>query len=394
MTNEAIYTIQKWGRVALHSNTIGSSYFQHRTQLSNPDKNDILPLSELDDTHQIFIIGGSLPQSHPVISHLIQNNRFHNRSKLTLITTDPEDKYSLRVDTTHYIRDYYAFIKAINHYLIAYNKAFGIFVEGLASHNKEYFDYMNSLDAGDFYSKAGVSSEIIQQIAEEIIKIPETALIMSETEIDERTLVEAHNLMLLTEKQGKPSSGIINLRPSCNTQGLYDMGAMYQYGPGNRKIEGEYLDLLQKTWGNIKLSTQCSSIENQLQSEGSKNFFVFGDDPIKADASMISHFEKAQFVMLQTIFKNETTLYADLLIPANFGIEIGGSYTSSFKVAQSFKAVKKPTIKWNDYQFYAKLHEVFDIETPSNSSDIFFEMLSFLQPDCCSGGRHHFKITE
>ena len=60
----------------------------------------------------------------------------------------------------------------------------------------------------------------------------------------------------------------------------------------------------------------------------------------------------------------------------------------------SFKAVKKPTIKWNDYQFYAKLHEVFGIETPSNSSDIFFEMLSFLQPDCCSGGRHHFKITK
>lgn len=393
-TNEAIYMIQKWGRAALLSNTIGSSYFQNRSQLSNPDKNDILPLSELDDSHQIFIIGGSLPESHPVISHLLQNSRFHNRATLILITTNPKDKYALRVDTTHYIKDYYTFIKAINHYLITYDKAFGIFVEGLASHKTEYFEHISSLDADELYSKAGVSFEVIQQIAEQILEIPETALIMSEYEIDEKTLVEAHNLMLLTEKQGKPSAGIINLRPSCNTQGLYDMGAMSEYGPGNRKIEGEYLDLLQETWGNIKLSSHFNSLENQIQSEENKNFFIFGDDPIKADPTIIPHFEKAQFVMLQTTFKNETTLYADLMIPANFGIELGGSYTSSFKVAQSFKAVKKPTIKWNDYQFYAKLHEVFGIETPSNSSDIFFEMLSFLQPDCCSGGRHHFKITK
>ena len=47
-----------------------------------------------------------------------------------------------------------------------------------------------ALDADELYSKAGVSFEVIQQIAEQILEIPETALIMSEYEIDEKTLVE------------------------------------------------------------------------------------------------------------------------------------------------------------------------------------------------------------
>ena len=103
--------------------------------------------------------------------------------------------------------------------------------------------------------------------------------------------------------------------------------------------------------------------------------------------------KNSNFICVQSIFENETTEIADLVLPMNFGIEIGGSYTSSFKVAQNFQAVKKTSFTWNDYQFYAQLHNAFGIDSPSHYSEIFLEMISLLQPTCCSDKRHKFEIN-
>jgi len=394
LTNEAMYMIQKWGRAGLQTNSIGSTYFINRTILSNMDKNDILPLHELEGSKQIFILGGNLAQDHPVISHLVQNNRYNNFSKVTLITDDDNIEYKKRVDSTFVVKDYFYFTKAICFYLVSNNKDFGIFVDGLAQGIEEYKTQLLQKNYTELLEKAGTDAETIEKIATILIEVPETAFILSEKNLDEKTLLEVKNLMLLTEKQGKTFSGIINLKPSCNTQGLFDMGILPEYGPGNRKIEGAYLQLLKNTWNCQKLSTNFGCPGDVISKGNSKNLFIFGQNPVKEIPEASEMMKNSNFICVQSIFENETTEIADLVLPMNFSIEIGGSFTSSFKVAQNFQAVKKTSFTWNDYQFYAQLHKAFGITSPTHYSEIFLEMITLLQPACCSDKRHKFVIND
>jgi predicted molibdopterin-dependent oxidoreductase YjgC len=153
------------------------------------------------------------------------------------------------------------------------------------------------------------------------------------------------------------------LKTSCNSQGIYDMGILPEYGPGFRKMEGDYMELLKEVW-------QTDDLPTQFERKEAKNLFVFGGNgPVEQDAS---------FICVQSIFENEATAVADLVIPMNFAIETGGSFTSSFKVAQSFNAVKTCEFGWNDYQFYAQLQEKFGLKGNPNTDEIFAEMISLL----------------
>jgi formate dehydrogenase major subunit len=394
MTNEAMYMIQKWGRVGLQTNTIGSPYFINRSKASNLDKNDILPLQELEGSKHIFVLGGDLPKDHPVISHLVQNHRFFKNGEVTFITTEQNHPFSNRTDHTLNILDMFYFIKAVSHYLVHSEKMFGIFVNGLAKEWNAYREAILKCNYEELLLKAGVDNQTIEKFAQLLINIPETAFILSEKNTDEKTMTELKNLMLLTEKQGKTFSGMVVLKPACNTQGLFDMGIYLDYGPGFRKMEGSYLELLKNHWHTSRLSTQFMCPGQALQKGSPKNLFIFGLDLINDTPELTEMIKKASFICVQSLFENETTEIADLVLPMNFAIEIGGSFTSSFKVAQNFQAVKKSKINWNDYQFYAELHAYFDIQSPKHYSEIFLEMISLLQPSCCSDNRHCFVIND
>lgn len=271
---------------------------------------------------------------------------------------------------------------------------FGIFVNGLAKDWNTYREAILKYDDAQLIEKAGVDPSVIEKFAQTLIDIPETAFIFSEKNTDEKTMTELKNLMLLTEKQGKTYAGMIALKPASNTQGLFDMGIYPDYGPGFRKIEGTYLELLKNHWHTTRLSTQFNCPGKALKTNTHNNLFVFGLDLIKDTPEMTEMIKKAEFICVQSLFENETTAIADLVLPMNFAIEIGGSYTSTFKVAQSFRAVKKSKIDWNDYQFYGELHKQFGIQSPSHYSEIFLEMISLLQPTCCSDNRHIFTIND
>jgi len=301
---------------------------------------------------------------------------------ITYISNE-KDFYACRADATIVVKDYHAFAKALNYYLLKSEKAFGIFLEGLALNFLEYKENLLKENYAQLLENSGIDASIVEKIANELIDTPESVIIVSEKTIDEAAFQELKNTMYLTEKQGKMFSGIMTLKKACNSQGLYDMGIHTEYGPGFRKMEGEYLELLQKVWKTDGLPTPYRS-ENLA-----KNVFVFGDNAEILRAAL----QSASFICVQALFENELTALADLVLPMNFAIEIGGSFTSSFKVLQSFKAVKTCEFGWNDYHFYAQLQEAFGIQAVHEPDAIFLETISLLQPGCCADGRHRFYCS-
>ena len=395
LTNEAMYLIQKLARTCLKTNAVGSSYFMKHGVALNVNKNDNLPVGELHGAKHIYIVGTDLAKEHPVIHHLVQNSRVENHTPVTLITSDSHSSLIHRVDNLLFINDEHAFVTAVNYYILKNGLDFGIFVkDGLAQFFNEYKTQILSLDYNDLLQRANVSNETIEQFVKEIIETPECAFIISEKSSDLNTFCELKNLMLLTEKQGKPFSGLMLLKPDCNTQGLFDMGVHQEYGPGFRKWEGDYIELVKKTWQVDYLPVENVCPGTLLGKKEAKNLFVFGDNIVENYPFTKEFIETVGFVCVQSVFENETTALADLILPMNFAIELGGTVTSSFKVAQPFEAVRPCPFHWNDYQFYAQLMQAFGVETPHNHNDIFLEMITLLQPECCTDTRHRFEIVE
>jgi len=388
-----MYLLQKIARTCLRTNAISSSYFMQRGLPFHVNKNDNLPLGELHGAKRIYIVGTDLAKEHPVISHLVQNSREENHTPVTFITTDMDSSLSHRVDNTLLINDYQSFITSVNHYILKNNLEKGIYVNGLAQFFDEYKKHILSLNYNELLKQANISNESIMQLVSEIIETPETAFIFSKKSGDFKTFLELKNLMLLTEKQGKIFSGLMMLKPDCNTQGLYDMGVHQAYGPGFRKWEeGDYLELVKKVWNVEHLPTDTVCPGTLLLNGEAKNLFIFGEDMV-GDYPFTKEFvEKADFICVQSVFENETTALADLILPMNFAIELGGSFTSSFKVAQPFEAVRPCPFEWSDYQFYAQLIRSFGIESPETPNNIFLEMIALLQPECCADRRHKFEI--
>jgi len=397
LTNEAMYLVQKLARTCLDTNSVGSSYFmQRQTKNSLPfnvNKNDNLTIGELRGAKRIYIVGTDLAKEHPVISHLVQNSRVEHHTPVTLITSDVPSSLVHRVDNLLQINDEHAFVSAVNHYILKNNCAKSIFTDGLAQYFDEYKSHILSLHYDELLQRAHVSNETVVHFVKEILETPECVFIFSEKNGDLNTFCELKNLMLLTEKQGKTYCGLMLLKPDCNTQGLYDMGIHQEYGPGFRKWEGEYIELVKKTWKVEQLPTEYICPGTLLGNKQAKNVFIFGDNIVENYPFTKEFIELADFVCVQSIFENETTALADLILPMNFAIELGGSFTSSFKVAQPFEAVRPCPFNWNDYQFYAQLMNAFGVEVSQDKDDIFMEMILLLQPGCCSDQRHRFEMV-
>ena len=394
LPNELMYVIQKWVRAGLKTNSVSSTYFLNKSEIFNLNKNDNVPLHELYGAKRLYILETELSEKHPVINHYVQNHRYTNQIPVTFITSNTKSSYLHKVDEAIVIKDSGSFVKVLNYYLLKNNKAFGIFVEGIAL---GFEDYKNTLLRENFEAllqKAGVSESMVQNLAQELLETPETIFIVSEHHLTEPTFCELKNLMLLTEKQGKTFSGMMCLKTHCNAQGLFDMGVHQNYGTGFRKIEEPYLNLLQKTWEIEQLPQEQICLSTLLDSHKAKNVFLFGENPVKEFHTLTEYFKAADFLMVSAIFENETTAIADLVLPMNFGIEIGGSYTSSFKVVQPFEAIKPCPFDWNDYRFMADLSEQYGLKRLETPSEIFLETIQLFQPGCCGEGRHRFMIGE
>jgi predicted molibdopterin-dependent oxidoreductase YjgC len=351
-----------------------------------------LPVGELHGAKHIYIVGTDLTKEHPVINHLVQNSRKENHTPVTLITTETTSSLSHRIDNILHIDNFHAFLTAINYYIIKNNLEKGIFVNGVAQMLDEYKTYILSFNYDELLKRAHISNETLAQMVNEIFEIPESVFIFSEKSGDLKTFCELKNLMLLTEKQGKTFCGLMLLKPDYNTQGLFDMGIHPEYGPGFRKWEDNYVELVKKTWNVEDLPLNTTSPESLLNNKEAKNIFIFGDDIVGKHPDAKASIEAADFVCVQSVFENETTALADLILPLNFAIELGGSFTSSFKVLQPFEAVRPCPFEWNDYQFYTQLMKTFDVDTVQHHTDVFIEMISLLQLGCCSEERHKFQI--
>ena len=120
----------------------------------------------------------------------------------------------------------------------------------------------------------------------------------------------------------------------------------------------------------------CSLKEGEIA-----NLFIFGEDPLGCavdHGSMEKILARASFKVVQDYFMTETAAAADLVLPATFPYETGGTFTSSQKVIQEFGKEMNSPVAMTSLQQLSAILMKFDLETPDNPRDIFMEIITLL----------------
>ncbi len=157
------------------------------------------------------------------------------------------------------------------------------------------------------------------------------------------------NLAMMTGKVGERGSALLPLRGQNNVQGSSDMGALPDTYTAYRPVSDEQVaQSFEEAWG-VPLSREKgftipqmfdAAIDGRL-----KAMYIFGEDVAQTDpdtAHVSEALENLEFLVCQEIFENETTKYADVILPASAFLEKCGTFVNAERRFQAVEAAIDP----------------------------------------------------
>ena len=152
------------------------------------------------------------------------------------------------------------------------------------------------------------------------------------------------NLAMMTGKVGRPGSALLPLRGQNNVQGSSDMGALPDTYTAYRQVSDEAVATqFEQAWGvplSRKKGMKIPEMFDAAIAGGLKAMYIFGEDVAQTDpdtAHVTAALASLEFVVCQEIFENETTRYADVVLPASAFLEKAGTFTNA---ERRFQAVE------------------------------------------------------
>jgi formate dehydrogenase major subunit len=139
-----------------------------------------------------------------------------------------------------------------------------------------------------------------------------------------------------------------------------------------------------------------ATIYEGLESRLLKNLFIFGEDPAGCaiDRTIIEGWlSGAEFIVVQDCFMTETAAMADLILPASFPVESGGSYTNTQKMIQGFEAHFMPAIEKTNLRQLCDLLRAKGVEQSADHHEVLSEIISLL-PEAKDGIPYEFGYTQ
>jgi len=102
--------------------------------------------------------------------------------------------------------------------------------------------------------------------------------------------------------------------------------------------------------------------------------------------------KKAEFIVVQDSFMSETAEMANLVLPASFWFETGGSFTNSNHMVQSFREGLTPKVEQTTVDQLLALLKQFNINGCKDVYDVQTEILSLL-PQTDGQAKYSFVLT-
>ncbi|MDI6889877.1 MAG: formate dehydrogenase subunit alpha [Thermodesulfovibrionales bacterium] len=358
-TNEESYIAQKFARVVMGTNNIDSSVrlcdAPSITALLKTNGINALTnsISEIENAASILIVGANITQSHPVIGLRVKK-AVENGAILIVVSPIEIDlcgfaKVWLRPYPGTDLALFMGMCKAILDGEL-HDNAF------IQEKCENFEDFKNSLDdfpSGKVERITGVSRDKVASAAKIFATNKPSAILWSSglTQYSHGTdnVLGLINLSMLTGNITKPSYGINPLMDHNNSQGVCDMGCLPDFYPGYQAVDQpEMRKRFKSIWGKDLNPNPGLTLTGILQDtlEGKiKAFYIMGSDPVSNIAG--SHkvkeaLKKAEFIIFQDIFLNDTAQFADVILPAASFAEKDGTFTNTETRVQIINKAMEP----------------------------------------------------
>jgi predicted molibdopterin-dependent oxidoreductase YjgC len=171
------------------------------------------------------------------------------------------------------------------------------------------------------------------------------------------------NLALLCGHIGKPGSGLNPLRGQNNVQGCSDSGGLPNVFPGYQSVTDDQVrSKFEQAWG-VQLNPNAGLTTMEMVDASERGeihaYYVMGENPLMSEPDLRHArrvMEELDFVLVQDIFMNETSEYADVILPAASFAEKGGTFTNSDRRVQLVRsAVEAPGEARPDWEILCDL---------------------------------------
>jgi predicted molibdopterin-dependent oxidoreductase YjgC len=165
-------------------------------------------------------------------------------------------------------------------------------------------------------------------------------------------------LRLLNMLASRTRSRLALLTPQNNSQGTIDMGCTPDYYPGYQSItDSDVTRKFEKGWRVelTNLEPPSPDILADLKAGKFKAILIFGEDLTEwdsNDSSIKKALENTRHVVVADMFRNETTKYAQLLLPMSSFAETSGSFTNGLR---GINPVRKAIDPVSGYEFWKVL---------------------------------------
>jgi predicted molibdopterin-dependent oxidoreductase YjgC len=368
LTNESAYILQKFARVALHTNNIDVP----TTDFINPIMNTLVasgsPISNegkiknLEKAKWIIILGRKifLPSSALNPSIYIAKKK---GAKIILIDNEPKSKTPKYVDVNLKL--------GVQQAMNLFN---GIIYNLFNSNPKLAKDCVNYNSFAQSVKNTAIKKlgKDISEHVEKITKIIEHSkgcIIFDQGAIrcsnPEKIVNAIMNVLILS----KNPEGFIPYYDGGNDQGVYDMGATYQYLPGYTMIsDPASSNKFERLWGTA-LPKKGKNYHEMLNG-GVKALYLTETVPGK-------NLRSIEFLILQDIYPSKIMDKADVVLPACAFTEENGTVTSLERRVQKItKAVGGPGLAKPDWRIICDLVKKMGIKgfDYNNHQNIFREI--------------------
>jgi len=400
-TNEDNYLFQKFIRVVFENNNIDyCTRLCHASTVTAMlkaigDGAGSNSIEDFEKTDCLFVTGNNIIETHPVTATYVKAGK---RRGNKIIVCDPKwtplVKYAdiwlqprLGTDV--------ALLNGMIRQIIYDDDIDKVFLSERVDGGMEAFEELKLL-----------VEKYTPEIVEEITTVPadlmieaariyasaDTAMIatgmgMSQQVTGTHNVFSLINMMLITGQIGRERCGIDPPRGQNNVQGATDVGCSPIVYPGYIPVGDEgNRKKIAKLWNvnyeDLPSERGLSTVEimHEAHKGNIKGMYIMGENPMVTDPDLnhtAEALENLEFLVVQDIFHNETTKYADVILPASSYAEKNGTFVNSDRrVIRVRKAVEMPGEAREDCRIIIDIAERmgYNIGNYNNPSEIFDEI--------------------
>jgi len=352
-TNEDNYIAQKFARVVMGSNNIDSSVrLCHAPSISalleatgiRVFNNSI---SEIERAACILIIGANITCSHPIIGLKIKK-AVESGSKLIVIS--PKE-----IDLCRFAEIWLrprpgtdvALLMGMSSVTVDEGLLDNAFIKERCDNFEDFKVSLDDFPPGRVERITGVYRETIAEAAR-LYADNRPAVIIWATGVTQYSHGTDNVFGLINLSMLTGNTGLIPLWGENNALGLCDMGCLPDFYPGYQAVAiPEVRKRFETAWGvslNPKPGLTLTEILPSIHEGKTKALYIIGSDPVSSIAytqNIKESLGKAEFIVLQDIFFNETARFADVVLPAASFAEKDGTFTNTERRIQKiYKAIE------------------------------------------------------